>query len=111
MVQVQHGQGLESGSSSETLVKSEGPDDEELDDEELAVALGAPKRELASDLGAGSSVESLHTGLTNELHKVSLDESPPPEIIRVSAPKAVSPSVLRDKRNKIEALKHLAAKG
>ncbi|OLQ03809.1 Cryptochrome DASH, chloroplastic/mitochondrial [Symbiodinium microadriaticum] len=105
VVQVQHGQGLESGSSSETLVKSEGPDDEELDDEELAVALGAPKRELASDLGAGSSVESLHTGLTNELHKVSLDESPPPEIIRVSAPKAVSPSVLRDKRNKIEALK------
>ncbi|CAE7249148.1 unnamed protein product [Symbiodinium microadriaticum] len=105
VVQVQHGQGLESGSSSETLVKSEGPDDEELDDEELAVALGAPKRELASDLGAGSSVESLHTGLTNELHKVSLDESPPPEIIRVSAPKAVSPSVLLDKRNKIEALK------
>ncbi|CAE7307268.1 CRYD [Symbiodinium necroappetens] len=105
VVQVQHGQGLESGSSSESLVKSEGPDDEELDDEELAVALGAPKRELASDLGAGSSVESLHTGLTNELHKVSLDESPPPEIIRVSAPKAVSPSVLLDKRNKIEALK------
>ena len=108
---VEDGEAKESGSSSECLVKDQDFEEEELDDEELAKALGAPKREQASASFSGPSVESLHTGLTNDLEKVSLKDSPRPQIITTAAPKPVPDSVLMDKRIKIEALKHLAELG
>ena len=76
------------------------PDEEDLNDVELARALGACR---AASIAASSSVESLHTGLTADLEsKVKLQDSPEVEVV-TPPPQQV---LLMQKRQKIEALKH-----
>ena len=76
------------------------PDDEDLDDADLAAALGArhaSKASLESSLAA-----SLHTGLTEDLEKVKVKESP--EVKIVTPPARVLATA--EKQQKIQALKH-----
>lgn len=82
------------------LVPAEEPDDEDLDDAELAAALGAKQASKASC--PRGSVESLHTGLTSDLEKVKMTESPGVQI--VTPPAHVL--AMAEKQQKIQALKY-----
>ncbi|CAE7929795.1 CRYD, partial [Symbiodinium necroappetens] len=82
------------------LVPAEEPDDEDLDDAELAAALGAKQASKASC--PRGSVESLHTGLTSDLEKVKMTESPGVQI--VTPPAHVL--AMAEKQQKIQTLKY-----
>ena len=75
------------------------PEEEDLDDIDLARALGAAR---AASI-ASSSAASLHTGLTADLEmKANLKDSPDVRIV-TPTPRDV---LVMDKRQKIEALRH-----